>query len=65
MKVGDLVIIVQSDSDSLVSPFVDEVGVIVAAQLEHFKEQDSFSVLMRDRVAVFGENYLRVLDESR
>jgi hypothetical protein len=65
MKVGDLVTIVQSSSDRLVSPFVGEVGVIVATQLGKFANQDSFSVLLRDRFVVFGSSYLEVINESR
>ncbi len=65
MKVGDLVKVVRSSSDKLVSPFVGSVGVIVAAQLGKFTNQDSFSVLLRDRLVVFGASYLEVINESR
>ena len=65
MKVGDLVKVVQSKSDALVSPFVGEVGVIVDAQLGKFTNQDSFSVLLRGRFVVFGARYLEALNASR
>ena len=65
MKVGDLVKGVQSSSDKLASPFVGEAGIIVAAHLGKFTNQDSFSVLLRDRLLVFGASYLEVLNESR
>jgi len=65
MQVGDLVRVVQSSSDRLASPFVGSIGVIVAAQLGKFANQDSFSVLLQDGVHVFGVNYLEVINASR
>tara|TARA_R110002020_G_scaffold67820_1_gene177899 strand:- start:680 stop:886 length:207 start_codon:yes stop_codon:yes gene_type:complete len=65
MKVGDLVRVVQSKKDDLVSPFTGEVGVIVASQLERFKSQDSFSVIIRNKFHTFGANYLELVDKDR
>ena len=64
MKVGDLVTVVQSKSDKLVSPYVGDVGVIVKSQLRRFSNQNSFEVLTRDKVIVIGANYLEVISES-
>jgi len=65
VKVGDLVTIVQSKSDSLVSPYVGMVGVIIESQLGKFSNQDSFSVMTSDKMIVLGANYLEVSSESR
>ena len=65
MKVGDLVKIVQSESEKSVSPFVNETGVIVEAQLGKFSNQDSFSVMLRDGLHVFGANYLEAISEDQ
>ena len=64
MKVGDLVTVVQSKSDKLVSPYTGDVGVIVKSQLGKFSNQDSFGVLTRDRVMVIGANDLEVISEN-
>lgn len=64
MKVGDLVTIVQSKSDELVSPYTGMVGVIIESQLGKFSNQDSFSVMTRDRMIVIGANYMEVISEG-
>jgi len=64
MKVGDLVIVVQSETDGLACAFVGQVGVIIEAQLGKFKNQDSFSVAIRDRILTLGANYLRSIDRE-
>ena len=63
MEIGDLVTIVQSKTDKLFSPHVGKIGVIIEAELEHFENQDSFSVMTCDEVFVFGANYLEVINE--
>jgi len=63
LKIGDIVRIVQSESDTLVSAFTDEVGIIVDSDLGKFRNQDSFMVLTRNKLVVFGENFLEVISE--
>jgi len=59
MKVGDLVKIVQSESDRLMSPFVDQVGVIVKKSFETASWQDDwYDVLTRDNIRSFRIDYL-------
>ena len=65
MKVGDLVRIVQSRSGRLVPARLGEVGVIIASGLDVFRDQDGFSVVIRDRAVTFGSDYLEVISESR
>jgi hypothetical protein len=66
MKVGDMVEIVQSKSDELVSPFMGQVGVIVEAHYKSkFRNQCSFSIMISDRMIVMGANYIDVINEGR
>ena len=59
MKVGDLVKIVQSESDRLMSPFVDQVGVIVKKSFDTASWQDDwYDVLTRDNIRSFRIDYL-------
>ena len=64
MKVGDLVKIIPSPSDRVLSPFAGEVGVIISEQLGRATEHDSFSVMLRDRIAVFNVKHLQVINEG-
>ena len=61
MKAGDLVKVVQSERDTLITTFKDETGIIVSAHLGKFSNQDSFSVMIRDKFHIFGANYLEVV----
>ena len=68
MQVGDLVKIVQSENDRLVSPFADQVGVIVKKSsiiLTRESTIDWYDVLTRDKVRSFRTDYLEVISESR
>lgn len=65
MKVGDVVRIVQSDSCTALPAFEGEIGVIVAAQLGKFSDQDSFSVILRDKLHIFSIRYLELVYEGR
>ena len=65
MKVGDLVQVVQSESCTLHTPFVGEVGVIINVCLAKSAEQDMFVILTRDRTLTFGSSYLEVIHENR
>ena len=59
MQVGDLVKIVQSEKDRLMSPFVDQVGVIVKKSFETASWQDVwYDVLTRDNIRSFRIDYL-------
>jgi|TARA_B100000745_G_C19808892_1_gene266527 hypothetical protein len=59
MRVGDLVKIVQSEKDRLMSPFVDQVGVIVKKSFETASWQDDwYDVLTRDNIRSFRIDYL-------
>ena len=59
MKVGDLVKIVQSESDRLMSPFVGQVGVIVKESFETASWQDAwYDVLTRVNIRSFRIDYL-------
>jgi hypothetical protein len=59
MQVGDLVKIVQSEKDRLMSPFVDQVGVIVKKSFETASWQDDwYDVLTRDNIRSFRIDYL-------
>ena len=59
MRVGDLVKIVQSEKDRLMSPFVDQVGVIVKKSFETASWQDAwYDVLTRDNIRSFRIDYL-------
>ena len=59
MQVGDLVKIVQSESDRLMSPFVGQVGVIVKKSFETASWQDVwYDVLTRDNIRSFRVDYL-------
>ena len=59
MQVGDLVKIVQSEKVTLMSPFVDQVGVIVKKSVETASWQDDwYDVLTRDNIRSFRIDYL-------
>ena len=59
MQVGDLVKIVQSEKDRLMSPFVDQVGVIVKKTLTIISNDDDwYDVLTRDNIRSFRIDYL-------
>ena len=59
MKVGDLVMIVQSENDRLKSPFVGQVGVIVKKTLTIISNDDDwYDVLTRDNIRSFRADYL-------
>ena len=59
MQVGDLVKIVQSEKVTLMSPFVDQVGVIVKKSFETASWQDDwYDVLTRDNIRSFRIDYL-------
>mgnify|MGYP003645362278 CR=1 FL=1 len=62
MQVGDLVKIVQAESDRLMSPFVGQVGVIVKKTLMDpriYSEQDDwYDVLTRNNIRTFRTDYL-------
>ena len=59
MQVGDLVKIVQSEKDRLMSPFVDQVGVIVKKSFETASWQDDwYDVLTRGNIRSFRIDYL-------
>ena len=59
MQVGDLVKIVQSESDRLKSPFAGQVGVIVKKSFETASWQDDwYDVLTRDNIRSFRIDYL-------
>ena len=59
MQVGDLVKIVQPESDTLMSPFVGQVGVIVKKSFETASWQDDwYDVLTRDNIRSFRIDYL-------
>jgi len=62
---GDLVRIVQSESDRLVPVSIGEVGVVIASELVGWVDQDAFSVLIKGRAVLFGSNYLEVISENR
>jgi len=65
MKVGDLVRIIQSESDRLVPVSIGEVGVVIASELVGWSDQDAFSVFIKGRAVLFGSNYLEVINENR
>ena len=61
MKVGDLVKIVQSENDKLMSPFVDQVGVIVKEDVPSWADEDQqdwYNVFTRKRIHLFRIDYL-------
>jgi hypothetical protein len=59
MQVGDLVKIVQSESDRLMSPFAGQVGVIVKKTLTIISNDDDwYDVLTRDNIRSFRADYL-------
>ena len=64
MKVGDLVTVVQSKLDKLISPHIGKVGVIVHIEEIGFRNQDSFAVMTDNKLLVFGANYLEMIHES-
>ena len=61
MKVGDLVKIVQSESDRLRSPFVGQVGVIVKEGTPPWTDEEQeawYNVFTRKRIHLFRIDYL-------
>jgi hypothetical protein len=61
MKVGDLVKIVQSEKDRLMSPFVDQVGVIVKEDTPPWNDAEQlgwYNVFTRERILLFRADYL-------
>ena len=59
MQVGDLVEVVQSERDTLKSPFVGQVGVIVKKTLTIISNDDDwYDVLTRDSIRSFRADYL-------
>ena len=66
MKVGDLVEVVQSERDTLKTPFVGQIGVIVKKTATIIaNEGDWYDVLTRDKIRSFRTDYLGVISESR
>ena len=65
MKVGDLVTVVQSKTEKLVTPFVGQSGIIISLVLNLSPDKDVFVVLTRDKLLQFRRDYLEVIDESR
>jgi len=61
MQVGDLVKIVQSESDRLMSPFVDQVGVIVKEDTPPWNDAEKlgwYNVFTREGILLFRADYL-------
>ena len=61
MQVGDLVKIVQSESDRLMSPFVGQVGVIIKEApppWAYEDQEDWYNVFTRERIHLFRTDYL-------
>ena len=61
MQVGDLVKIVQSEGDSLKSPFVGQVGVIVKEGTPPWTDEEKevwYNVFTRERILLFRGDYL-------
>ena len=61
MQVGDLVKIVQSESDRLMSPFVDQVGVIVKKGTPPWTGEEKevwYNVFTREGILLFRADYL-------
>ena len=61
MQVGDLVKIVQSESDRLKSPFAGQVGVIVKEGTPPWPagpQEDWYNVFTRERIHLFRTDYL-------
>ena len=61
MQVGDLVKIVQSESDRLMSPFAGQVGVILKKGTPPWadeEQEDWYNVFTRERILLFREDYL-------
>ena len=65
MKIGDLVTVVQSKTEKLVTPFVGQSGIIISQILNITPDKDVFVILTRDRMLQFRRDYLEVIRESR
>ena len=65
MKVGDLVTIVQSKSEKLVTPFAGQSGIIISRVLNRTPEKDTFVILTRDNILQFRRDYLEIINENR
>ena len=61
MTIGDLVKIVQSESDRLMSPFVGQIGVIIKEAPPPWADKDQedwYNVFTRKRIHLFRIDYL-------
>jgi len=65
MQVGDLVTVVQSKTEKLVTPFAGQSGIIISKVLNMTPENDMFVVLTRDNILQFRRDYLEVVNDSR
>ena len=64
MKVGDLVMIVQSETNLLHTPFKGQVGVITGRGAIP-RSNIWFKVMLSGNIRLFRSGYLKVLNESR
>jgi len=66
MKTGDIVEVIQSESDTArgICAHVGCVGVIIHSQLGPSKNQDRFSVLTNEKILYLGIDHLKVINES-
>jgi len=61
MQVGDLVEVVQSERDTLKTPFVGQVGVIVKEGTPPWTDEEKevwYNVFTRERILLFRGDYL-------
>jgi hypothetical protein len=65
MQVGDLVTVVQSRTEKLVTPFVGQSGIIISKVLSMAPEKDMFVILTRDKMLQFRRDYLEVVNDGR
>ena len=68
MKVGDLVMIVQSETHLLRTPFKGQVGVITGTQTGpdvRGMPNIWFKVMLSGNIRLFRSGYIKVLNESR
>ena len=63
MKIGDLVTVVQSKSETLVTPFAGQAGIIISKVLNKVPEKDMFVILTRDKIIQLRRDYLEVICE--
>ena len=64
MTVGDLVMIVQSETHLLHTPFKGQVGVITGTRVLP-RSNIWFKVMLGGNIRLFRSGYLKVLNESR